>query len=231
MLKLNNYNSSILKEVYLELSSPQNLIILGNNGAGKTTLAKVLSGIIDNNSCLVDNQIISTLYGTARTKLINYIPTKLEVFDEYLSVFEFLTLSCLDEGGSINNILELLEICYLKDKLCINLSSGEAALVLLASAILHNARFTILDEINSNLDPQKQKLVYQILKNNEFLQSKCIITHNLNFAFKLGFDILYLGEGKTLFYGKNSDFFDEQNLFKFFGHSVKRVENMVVVAL
>jgi len=231
MLKLNNYNSLILKEINLELESSSNLIILGNNGAGKTTLAKVLSGIIDTTSCTIDNQIISTLYGEKRRKLINYIPAKLEIFDEYLSVFEFLSLSQFDSTLEIQSILQLLEISYLHDKSCINLSGGEAGLVLLASAILHNAKFTILDEITSNLDPKKQKLVYQILETNEFLQSKCIITHNLNFAFKLGFDILYLENGTIKFQGSSESFFENSNLLTFFGDGVKRIENNIVVNL
>ena len=46
MLKIKNYNSSILHEISFSLKENENLIILGENGAGKSTLAKVLSNLI-----------------------------------------------------------------------------------------------------------------------------------------------------------------------------------------
>jgi len=231
MLKLNNFSNFVLKDINLTLKSNQNLIILGDNGAGKTTLAKILSGVIENKNTTIDDKIIGNIYGKERTKLINYIPPKLEVFDEYLSVFEFLELSYLYGSCDIEKVLELLKISHLKNKFCHNLSSGEAQLLLIASGILHNATFTILDETSSNLDPQKQKLVFNILHQNNYLQTKLIITHNLNFAFKLAFEVLYLVDGTIAFLGSSEEFFQESNLYKFFGNSVKNIQNNIVVDL
>lgn len=231
MLQLTNYTNFVLKDITLTVKKGQNLTILGDNGAGKTTLAKVLSGIIENQNTTINKKPIANLYGKERSKHINYIPPKLEIFDEYLTVFEFLELSQFENSFEIATILELLQITHLRNKFCQNLSSGEAGLVLFASSIIHNATCTILDEINSNLDPQKQKLLYEILKNQNFLDSKIIITHNLNFAFKLGFEILYLQEGTIQFYGACDDFFEKSNLESFFGTSVKKIENSIVVDL
>lgn len=231
MLKLNNFSNFVLKDINLTLKSNQNLVILGDNGAGKTTLAKILSGVIENKNTTIDDKIIGNIYGKERTQLINYIPPKLEVFDEYLSVFEFLELSYLYGTCDIETVLKLLEISHLKNKFCHNLSSGEAQLLLIASGILHNATFTILDETSSNLDPQKQKLVFNILTLKNYLQTKIIITHNLNFAFKLAFDVLYLDEGTMKFFGSSEEFFKDKNLYKFFGSSVKNIQNNIVVDL
>ncbi len=216
MLKVDNFSNYSLTNVSLKIEN-KNLIILGSNGSGKTTLAKVLSGLLG------DKQI--------DTKIVNYIPTKLEIFDEYLSVEEFLELSKLYSKKTIENILNQLEITHLKDRSSKYLSSGESALVLLSSAILHNAKYTILDEPTSNLDPQKVKMVYNLLKHSDALQNKIIITHNLNIAYKLGYDIIYIKEGRVDFQGTNIDFFDQKNLDKYFEKTVKKLDDHIMIEL
>ena len=221
MLKIDNYSNYILDNISLKIEN-KNLIILGANGSGKTTLAFVLSKLIPNNNIL---------FGKARTKLINYIPVGLDIFDEFIDVVEFLELNHLYTKYTIDNVLELLDITYLKNKSCKHLSSGEAQLVLIASSILHNAKYTIFDEPTSNLDPTRVKLVYKLIKDEQQLQNKIIITHNLNLAFKLGYDILFLENGKIKFIGSNKEFFDTKNLDNFFDKSVQKINDNIVVVL
>ncbi len=230
MLKIDNYSNYTLENISFDLNN-KNLIILGSNGAGKTTLAKVLCGIISNNKVKINNINISSVHGETKTKLINYIPAKLDIFDEYMSVYEFLSLSDFYSNTTIDEVLNLLQISYLKNNSCKNLSSGESQLILFASAILHNASYTILDEPTSNLDPKKVKMVYQLLQDTSSLKNKIIITHNLDLAYKLGYDILYIEDKKIKFHGENNDFFSEQNLHKFFDTSVKKIDNNIVVNL
>jgi iron complex transport system ATP-binding protein len=231
MLQLSNYTNFILQDITLNLSSKENLVILGSNGAGKTTLAKILSGIIPSTQLTIDNQDLQKLWGCERSTKINYIPTKLEVFDEYLSVEEFLKLSHFNLSISIDEILHSLQIEYIKNKPCKNLSSGESQLVLIASSILHNAKFTIFDEILANLDPSRQKQIFDLLCNDNFLNSKIIISHNLDFAYKLGWNILYIKQGVIEFQGKSEEFFTQENLDHCFLKSVKKIQNHIVVDL
>lgn len=215
----------------MQIDSSKNLIILGSNGVGKTTLAKLLCGLISNDEVSIDDKIFNQLSKENRTKYINYIPAKLEVFDEFLSVKEFLELSCLYAKNSVQEVLERLEIGHLENQPCQFLSSGESQLLLLASAVLHNALFSILDEPTSNLDPMKVKMVYAILKDEDIFQSKIIITHNLDLAYKLGYDIVFLQEGRVAFEGSSAEFFAAGNLQNFFANSVKKLEDNIVVDL
>ena len=230
MLKIDNYNSLILHNISFELRN-KNLIILGSNGAGKTTLAKVLCGITPSSCVAIEDKNPSDIYGEHRTKLINYIPPKLEIYDEFMSVEEFLEINMLSTHKSIDEVLKLLNIEYTKNKKCKNLSSGEAQLLLLASAILHNAKYTIFDEPTSNLDPIKIKNSFHILQDKNILQNKIIITHNLNLAYKLGFDILYIKDGTIAFYDSSERFFSDENLELFFHDSVKKCDDNIVVNL
>ena len=229
LLKLNNHSDAILNNISLELALQENLIILGSNGAGKSTLAKVLCGISSSN-VLVKGKALSSYSAKERTKYINYVPAKLEIFDEYLTLDEYLNLSRLHTLLESKNMLKLLEIEKLKDKPCQQLSSGEQQLSMLATAILHNAQITIFDEPTANLDPQKSRDVFSLLKSKLF-QSKIIITHDLNLAYKLGYDVVYIKNGEIIFSDTSKAFFTESNLDTFFGTSVKRINDEIMVNL
>ncbi|HIP11600.1 MAG TPA: ABC transporter ATP-binding protein [Arcobacter sp.] len=228
MIQVNNFSNYILKDISLEIKE-KNLIIIGSNGAGKTTLAKLIAGLIPTQNIKINNINPSNIFTKSKTSLINYIPSSMDIFDEYISVYEYLKLSNLHTSKNIDEVLEYLDILFLKDQLCKNLSSGQAQLVLCASSILHNALYTIFDEPTSNLDPSKVKNIFKLLKDEINLQHKIIITHDLNLAYKLQYDILFLDDGKIIFQGSNDKFFDEKNLENIFQNSVKKVQNNIVV--
>jgi len=230
-LKIDNYSNEVLKNISFTLEAGEYLIILGSNGVGKTTLAKVLCGITPSSSVTIDGITPSKLYSEKRAKLINYIPPKLDIFDEFITVREFLELGALNNNLSINASLKKLHITHLANKTCKLLSSGESQLLLIASALLHDARYTIFDEPTANLDPQKMQLLFTLLKDETTLQSKVIITHNLDLAYKLGYNILFLAEGAVKFYGTSTDFFEQEHLDVLYDGSVKKNDNNIVVKL
>ena len=230
MLQINNYSNPILHNISFKLKKHENLIILGSNGAGKSTLAKVLSGITPSDTISINNTNLKNINNKERTKLINYIPAKLEIFDEYITVEEYLNLSRLHTLLESKNMLKLLELEQLKHKPCQQLSSGEQQLTMLATALLHNAKITIFDEPTANLDPRKSRDVFSLLKSNIF-QSKIIITHDLNLAYRLGYNILYINQGKVTFFDTSEKFFHPSNLDKYFGSSVKKIDNFIMVNL
>ncbi len=230
MLQIKNYSNAILHNISFELKKHENLIILGSNGAGKSTLAKILCGITPSSCITLNGQELHKVKVKERTQLINYIPAKLEIFDEYITLNEYLNLSRLHTLLESKNMLKLLEIDHLKNKPCQQLSSGEQQLTMLATAVLHNAKITIFDEPTANLDPKKSRNVFSLLKSNLF-QSKVIITHDLNLAYKLGYDVMFIKEGKIDFLGSSKEFFHASNLDHYFGSSVKMIDEFVIVDL
>ncbi len=232
MLEIKNYTSSILDEISFKLEENENLIILGQNGAGKSTLAKVLSNLITNDKVFLDNEEISKMDDLKRAEFINYIPPGLTIFDEYITFKEFLELSFVSkvDNEKVLKIISLLKMEKLKDKFCKSFSSGEKQLVLLSSAIIHNAKITIFDELTANLDINRLKDVYDIFK-SDLLKQKIIITHNLDLAYALKFKILFLKDGKIEFFGSNEEFFENNNLEKFYNKSIQKVNNHLVVNL
>ena len=232
MLEIKNYNSSILHEISFSLKENENLIILGENGAGKSTLAKVLSNLISNDKVELLGENISKISDLKRTQLINYIPPKLSIFDEYVTLREFLELSFI---ASVNNqkideVIKLLNLRKLENKYCKSFSSGEKQLLLLASAIMHNAQITIFDELTANLDISRLKEVYDIF-NSDLLNQKIVITHNLDLAYALKYKVLFLSDGIIQFFGEHDEFFSNQNLKKFYNNTIMKLDNHLVVNL
>ena len=232
MLEINNYNSAILKDISFSLKQNENLIILGENGAGKSTLAKVLSNLISNNNVKLFGENIDKISDLKRAKLINYIPPKLSIFDEYVTLKEFLELSSIDitDDKKIDEIISLLKLEKLKNRYCKAFSSGEKQLLLLASSIIHDAQITIFDELTANLDISRLKEVYDIF-NSDLLKQKIIITHNLDLAHALKYKILFIKDGKIEFFDEHDKFFTNENLQKFYNNTILKLENHLVVNL
>lgn len=230
MLKITEFSNNILTNINFHLNEGENLVILGSNGAGKSTLAKILCGISHSQTVELFGKKLHLFNAKERSEFINYVPPKLEMFDEYLCVQEYLELSRLYSKLTINEALELLDLSALENKACLTLSSGEQQLLLLASSLLHNAKLTIFDEPTANLDPKKMLKVAKILSSNMF-QNRIIITHDLNLAHKLGYKILYMSGGAVEFFDTNESFFEKANLDKLFGTSIKQIEGYFVVNL
>lgn len=231
MLHVTDLSYHILKNISFSLNDNQNLTILGSNGSGKTTLAKALCHLIHNECVSIDTQKVSDLSAHDRAKIVNFIPAKLDIYDEFLTVEDYLKLNVIDpkRASHLDSIMELLHISHLAHNRCHRLSSGESALLLIGGAMLHNARYTILDEPTANLDQKKKVKVYQMLKESLHLNHKIVITHDLNLAYKLGYDILFLEEGTIRYHGGCKPFFEETHLKRFFGNSVRSIEGNYVV--
>jgi len=228
MLTIKNYSNQILTNINLELKKDENLIILGSNGAGKSTLAKILCGITSSKDIQLNRKYLHTLSAKERSKYINYIPPKLEIFDEYITIKTFLELSRLYGEISVESAIKVLKLKELENSSCKIVSSGEQQRLLLASSLLHGAEITIYDEPTANLDPNHTVEVYQLLKSDK-IKSRIIITHDLTLAYRLGYRVVYMDAGEISFDGSSERFFEPSNLKRYFGDSLKKIDDYFVV--
>lgn len=231
MLHVDNLSLQILKRVSFTLAENENLTILGNNGSGKTTLAKAIAHLLPTANVMFEGKTLGEFPARQRAEWINYIPAKLTMYDEYLTVRDYLALNVIDEANSahIDTVSTLLGLDSLRHSRCRELSSGESALLLIGGAMIHRARYTILDEPTANLDQRKKVTLFRLLKESPYFQTKIIITHDLTLAYKLGYKVLYLEEGEVRFFGECADFFDPRHLETCFGNAVKNIEGNFVV--
>lgn len=227
-LKIDHLSTDYLSDISFELKN-ENMVILGSNGAGKTTLAKAIVNLAENDRVICNAEKVCEISAKNRAKLLNFIPSKLEVFDEYIDVREFLELSLLNgtTHEEIEKVLKLLNIEHLENKSCKAISSGESQLVLFAGGLLQNSELTLFDEPTANLDSDKKIKIFELLQRHQGL--KVVITHDLNLAYKLGFRVLFLHNGTVAYDGSCEQFFDPENLSQLFSDSIKRLDDFFMV--
>lgn len=225
---------NILKNVSFTLKEEQNLLILGENGAGKSTLAYALCGLIKHTGNVSLFGLLGANY-KERAKLINYVAPKLADFDENITLLDYLLMGLFIykkkfepySKKDINKALELLEMFNLQNLASQNLaslSSGEKQIAMILQSALQSAKLTIFDEPIANVDSEKSQILFNFLSSNEIFKNKIIITHDLHFAFSLGFDILYISNKRAEFFGSCQEFFNEDALLKRFGKNVKKCD-------
>jgi len=225
---------AILQPLSFSLAKGESLTILGANGAGKSTLAKILCGLYRTKGAVrLDGVPLEEYPPIDRSAKINYIPPALHIYERFITVEDFLRLSRFRQTPAekrVHEVLHYFGLAHFLHSYCDALSSGEQQLLLTASALMHGAEITIFDEPTANLDPRKIKKVFSILKGTQLAQ-KIVITHDLQFAWKLGYPILCLDGGKAIFSGSAEYFFAPENLEQIYGGSVMKNGDVVTVAL
>ncbi len=217
----------ILQDINLKIAS--HLSILGANGSGKSTLARALSALIDyDGEIVIDGADLKSLSNKTRAKTIAYVPPKLELYDSFITLYEFVLLgrfaykkSFFDYSSEDREIadkyIKLLGLEHLRGHTLLSLSSGEQQLSLMAAALCMQSRIMIFDEPTANLDPLNSKIVAKYIKNLKRTHQIILITHDLHLASFIGSDIAFIKEQHAEFYG--SEFFSDKVLEELYGVS------------
>jgi len=217
-------NRVVLKNI--SLSIEKHLTILGANGAGKSTLAKAICGLIPyKGEILIDDADIKELSLKEKAKLLAYIPAKLNVYDAYITLFEFVLLGrfpfkksffdySMQDKKIVEESLKYCNISHLKDASLHSLSSGESQLALIAQAITQKSRIIIFDEPTANLDPKNSKIIAEHIKSLQKEQEIILITHDIHLAEFIDAPIGFIKEKILHHYG--ADFFEPHNLSKLY---------------
>ena len=146
----------IFKNVNLQITPGDKLVILGGNGSGKSTLLQIISGYVLPNS--------GTLTYTNNNSQVDAEELKnyLSIATPYLELIEDYTLAEIIEhcaaykpfinGLNTSEIIEISGLSGAKNKYIKNYSSGMKQRVRLTLAILADCPLLLLDEPISNLD-------------------------------------------------------------------------------
>ncbi len=232
MIELKNlsciYDEKIIFE-NINLKIPSHLNILGSNGSGKSSLAKCISNISEySGEVYIDDENTKNISLKNLAKIISYIPTKLEIYDEFISVQDFVLLSryaykqsffdyTIQDKEIVKNSLDTLNISHLKNHTVGSLSSGEQQLTLIASALTSQSKIIIFDEPTANLDPKNSKIIALHIKKLKKSHTIILITHDLQLASFMDSSVLFIKDSTTTPFEK--EFFELSNLEKLYGVS------------
>jgi len=220
-----NYDEKVIfKDISLKIDA--HITVLGPNGAGKSTLAKALCNlVVYDGEILIDAKNLQAYAAKELAKKIAYIPTKLEFYDEFLTLEEFVLLgrfphkeSFLDYSDTDRSIaaanIALLGLQSLSSHLLGELSSGETALALIAQALTQESQIIIFDEPTANLDPKNSKIIAGHIKNLKQTHQTVLITHDLHLANFIASPVLFLKEQQMHYF--EDDFFNDANLSRLY---------------
>ena len=230
MINLQNLSCSfnqktILQNINLEIK--EHTTILGANGSGKSTLAKAICSLLKyDGEVIINSTNTKELNLIQRAKLLSYIPAKLEVYDPFISVEEFVLLGrfaykksffeySLQDKNITSQTLDFLKIYHLKEHTITSLSSGEAQLVLIAQALTQQSKIIIFDEPTANLDPNNSKIIAQQIKGLKEYHQIILITHDLHLASYVNSPIVFIKDNSATLY--EEDFFEQKNLQELYG--------------
>src|SRR5262249_42800758 len=209
MVELRNVNLTIghqciLRDIDMVVNRNFSMAILGNSGAGKSTILKLILGLMkpDSGEVFVDGEEISSY--TEDEMLI--VRQKLGMVFQESALFDSLTVqenvgyvlyerSGLAEKEIRERVLELLalvEIEEMIDKMPGELSGGQRRRVAIARAMAASPEIILYDEPTAGLDPvTSNTIIKQMMKLRDFRGvTSILVTHKLEDAFRMAYNVV-----------------------------------------
>lgn len=215
----------VLKDIDMQI--PSHLSILGANGAGKSTLARAICSLGGyGGEIFINARNARELSRAEMAKIVSYVPSKLSLYDASMTVEEYVLLSRFAHKESFfdyskadreiaDTNIQMLGLGHLREHPVSSLSSGEAQLCLMASALTQQSGIIIFDEPTANLDPRNTKIVANHIKKLKETHDIILITHDLHLACYIGSPVAFIKDGGITLY--ESGFFDDEVLQKLYG--------------
>lgn len=209
-VNLDKGNKYILKDINAVFETGKIYAILGTNGAGKSSLAYLIMGINgykpSSGRILLDGEDITNLSITDRAKRGLTLLWQEPVRFQGLTVEQYLTLGgkiklSNDQIEFILNLVGLSPSLYRRRMVDGLLSGGERKRVELASILLLNPRYAVLDEPDSGIDIMSLSMIENVI---DYIVKHggtvIVITHREEIA-KLSQEAYLLCNGSILAHG------------------------------
>lgn len=227
----------ILDDISLTLAPGDNIALLGANGAGKSTLMRLLLGLIrpSTGQVLLGETPLQRLGRRAVAQQLAYVPQSHVPSFPY-SVEHIVAQGRLPVSGlgrapgnadhqAVSNALAELGIEALRNRLYTALSGGERQLVLIARALVQQARIIILDEPVTGLDFGHQLRLLALLQRLA-AQGLCVLSssHRPEQALAASNRVLVLHEGRLIADGAPHAVVDSALMQRLYQVSVRQID-------
>lgn len=211
-------NTSVLKNINLEIEENDKIVIIGPSGSGKSTLLRCLnllekptSGSIYYHGKRLDDKLYKSIQGKIGMVFQNY-----QLFDN-LTVIDNLTLApvlnkLMSKEEAISKARRYLRQIHLEDKensYPMDLSGGQKQRVAIIRSLMMNPEVILFDEPTSALDPEMiGEVLSLILEVSREKITMIVVTHELNFAQEFATRVIFMDHGKIIEEG------DKEQMFK-----------------
>ncbi len=211
---------SVLENVSFSVGRGETLCILGRSGVGKSVSLRLLMGFLkpDSGSIRVEGQQIDGLDEEglrAIRKRVTMVFQNGALFDS-LSVRENVAFPLRERGGLaddqvdriVNRLIGLVGAEDVVDALPASLSTGRKRAVAMARALAAQPEIVLYDEPTTMVDPIIARrlggLIQRLKRQLGF--TSIVVTHDTRFAQMLADTVLFLHQGRALFFGPLNGF-------------------------
>ncbi|WP_277584661.1 ABC transporter ATP-binding protein [Psychrobacillus antarcticus] len=173
---------TFLKPTSFSLQRGEIAILAGPNGSGKSTLLKALCQLIPNS-------------GVVEPAFLGYVPQSPE--------FLFLTKAVQDEvtyggGYDVDNLMDRLKLVEIAGSHPFSISHGQKRRVAIAAMLCDGREVILMDEPTSGQDAAALYELFQLIDERARAGTTfLIVTHDMEFAYRLA-DSILLMEGGSL---------------------------------
>lgn len=198
----------IINNLSLIIRKDEVTTILGPNGSGKTTLGKLMMGILKpiNGQVYISNEDISERTLAQIGSKIGYLFQNPEkhffcntVEEELGFVLRFKGFSEAYLMERVEGLLKLLQLEDVRKSSPLLLSQGEKQRLAIATILVNNPEYLILDEPTTGLDVERKKILIELLK--ELIEKgigMTIISHDHFFVEELSHRVIKIHRGEII---------------------------------
>jgi len=209
-----------LRDVNLEVSLGERIVICGPSGSGKSTLIRCINGLErhDRGRIVVDGTELSD-----DLRQVEKVRSEVGMVFQSFNLFPHLTVLdnlCLapqwvrhlgrkEAEERAGALLERVRIKEQAMKYPGQLSGGQQQRVAIARALAMNPRIMLFDEPTSALDPEMVKEVLDVMTGLAAGgMTMLVVTHEMGFARAAADRVIFMDQGEIVEEGPPQEFFD-----------------------
>jgi len=205
----------VLEDVSFSVERGATLCILGRSGVGKSVALRMIMGFLkpDSGSIHVEGQEITSLGEEgmrAIRKRVTMVFQNGALFDS-LSVRENVAFPLRERGGLdddqidqiVGRLIGLVGADDVTDVLPASLSTGRKRAVAMARALAAQPEVVLYDEPTTMVDPLIARRLGGLIQRlkHQLGFTSIVVTHDTRFARQLADTVLFLHQGRALFFG------------------------------
>ncbi len=193
-----------LDDISFEIGEGEIVGLLGPNGAGKSTTMNILTGYLSTTSGGAYVNDINILDDPIEAKkLIGFLPEQPPVYPdmtvmEYLNFVYELKGCTLDREEHLGEIISVVRLVDVKNRLIKNLSKGYKQRVGIAQALVGDPKVIIFDEPTVGLDPKQILEVRNLIRTLGKRHTVILSTHILAEVQAVCERIIIINKGKII---------------------------------
>jgi sulfate transport system ATP-binding protein len=209
-----------LNDVSVHFPAGELVALLGPSGSGKTTLLRIIAGLerADTGTVLFEGE--DATQRSAKDRRVGFVFQHYALF-RHMSVFENVAFGLRvkprairpDEkeiARRVHNLLSLVQLDWLADRLPSQLSGGQRQRVALARALAVEPRVLLLDEPFGALDAKVRKELRRWLRrlHDEIHVTSLFVTHDVEEALEVADRVVVMNQARIEQIGSPEDVYD-----------------------